>query len=267
MDGSDGSVTNHSPYTYMSSASLHRMWLWLHKMNYILSAYKYTWFTISSATLNLLVAATLQITAILEPVSVVFAMFAIPLVNGERPYDTILALLDGGLCEEVLQTRGLLDGEVFVPVRVCRRSSLVYMWMSKKLPRHTLCTLCQHSEWRCKYLSKDPHPWKAVGTIACVRCRCCWLHEQFQDRKGPSSQRWDTGTQIPALVLVVHHQSALICLTSHVFFLVWWVYFVDTIFCGSLSRKCQSQRSAPDLQVSGKVPEPLRIGDLNTNYY
>ncbi len=96
-------------------------------MDYILSAYKYTRFTISSATLNLLVAATLQITATLEPVSVVFAMFAIPLVNGERPYDTILALLDGGLCEEVLQTRGLLDGEVFVPVRVCRRSSLVYM--------------------------------------------------------------------------------------------------------------------------------------------
>ncbi len=72
-------------------------------------------------------AATLEITATLEPVSVVFAMFAIPLVNGERPYDTILGLLDGGLCEEVLQTRGLLDGEVFVPVRVCRRCSLVYM--------------------------------------------------------------------------------------------------------------------------------------------
>ena len=96
-------------------------------MDYILSAYKYTRYTISSATSNSLVAATFQITAALEPVSVVFAMFAIPLMNGERPYDTILALLDGGLGEEVLQTRGLLDGEVFVPVCVCRRCSLVYM--------------------------------------------------------------------------------------------------------------------------------------------
>ncbi len=88
-------------------------------MNYILSSLKYTLSTISSAPLKLLVAAALQITATLEPVSVVFAIFAITLVNAERPYDTILALLDGSLGEEVLQTSGLLDGEVFVPVRVC----------------------------------------------------------------------------------------------------------------------------------------------------
>ena len=83
-------------------------------------------------------AATIQITATLEPVSIVFAIFAITLVNGERPYDPILALLDGGLGEEVLQASGLLDGEVFVPVRVCRRSSLVYMCMSKKQARHVV---------------------------------------------------------------------------------------------------------------------------------
>ena len=83
-------------------------------------------------------AATIQITATLEPVSIVFAIFAITLVNGERPYDTILALLDGGLGEEVLQASGLLDGEVFVPVRVCRLSSLVYMCMSKKQARHVV---------------------------------------------------------------------------------------------------------------------------------